>query len=133
MQDRAKSLERIARELEGTLFNITHEGSARVIAEQERRVAEIEALRTEDGSNAEQIDRLIAQSAAVREAPLSQLRAKEGEAAEQQQDDPRPRLRCRQPRSLPLKSASIRRRSPAPRRSARNAGGRRAACAPRAA
>jgi lambda family phage tail tape measure protein len=82
VQDRAKSLERIARELEGTLFNITHEGSARIIAEHERRVAEIEALRAKDGSNAEAVDRLIAQSAAVREAQLSQLRAKEVEAAE---------------------------------------------------
>ena len=37
VQDRAKNLERIARELEGTLFSITHEGSARIIAEHERR------------------------------------------------------------------------------------------------
>ena len=82
VKDRAKSLERLARELEGTLFNITHEGSERIIAEHERRVAEIEALRAKDGSNAEQVDRLIAQSAAVRDAQLSQLRAKEVEAAE---------------------------------------------------
>ena len=81
MGDRAKNLERIARELEGTLF-ITHEGSARIIAEHERRVAEIEALRAKDGSNAQQVDQLIARSAAVREAQLSQLRAKEVEAAE---------------------------------------------------
>jgi lambda family phage tail tape measure protein len=82
MQDRAKNLERIARELEGTLFNITHEGSARIIAEHERRIAEIEALRAKDGSNAQQVDQLIAQSAAVRDAQLAQLRAKEVEAAE---------------------------------------------------
>ena len=82
VQDRAKNLERIARELEGTLFNITHEGSERIIAEHERRIAEIEALRAKDGSNAEQVDQLIAQSAAVRDAQLSQLRAKEVEAAE---------------------------------------------------
>ena len=82
VQDRAKNLERIARELEGTLFNITHEGSERIIAEHERRIAEIEALRARDGSNAQQVDQLIAQSAAVRDAQLSQLRAKEVEAAE---------------------------------------------------
>jgi lambda family phage tail tape measure protein len=82
VQDRAKNLERLARELEGTLFSITHEGSARIIAEHERRVAEIEALRARDGSNAEQVDQLIAQSAAVRDAQLTQLRAKEVEAAE---------------------------------------------------
>ncbi len=82
VKERAKNLERITRELEGTLFNITHEGSERIIAEHERRVAEIEALRARDGSNAEQVDQLIAQSAAVREAQLSQLRAKEVEAAE---------------------------------------------------
>jgi hypothetical protein len=61
---------------------ITHEGSERIIAEHERRVAEIEALRAKDGSNAQQLDQLIAQSAAVRDAQLSQLRAKEVEAAE---------------------------------------------------
>jgi hypothetical protein len=44
------------------------EGSARIIAEHERRVAEIDALRAKDGSNAQQVDRLIAQSAAVRDA-----------------------------------------------------------------
>ena len=82
VQDRAKNLEGIARELEGTLFGITHEGSARIIAEHERRVAEVEALRAQDGSNAEGVDQLIAQSAAVRDAQLSQLRAKEVEAAE---------------------------------------------------
>jgi lambda family phage tail tape measure protein len=79
--DRAKNLERIARELERTLFNITHEGSERIIAEHERRLAEIEALRAKDSSNAQQVDQLIAQSAAVRDAQLSQLRAKEVEAA----------------------------------------------------
>jgi lambda family phage tail tape measure protein len=82
VQDRAKNLERIARELEGTLFSITHEGSARIIAEHERRIAEIGALRARDDSNAQQVDQLIAQSAAVRDAQLSQLRAKEVEAAE---------------------------------------------------
>jgi lambda family phage tail tape measure protein len=82
VQDRAKKLEQIARELEGTLFSITHEGSNRIIAEHERRVAEIEALRTRDGSNAQQVDQLIAQSAAVREGQLAQARAKEVEAAE---------------------------------------------------
>jgi lambda family phage tail tape measure protein len=82
VQDLAKNLERIARELEGTLFNITHEGSARIIAEHERRIAEIQALRAQDGSNAEAVDQLIARSATVRDAQLSQLRAKEVEAAE---------------------------------------------------
>jgi hypothetical protein len=82
VKERAKNLERITRELEGTLFTITHEGSERIIAEHERRVAEIDGLRVQDGSNAQQVDQLIAQSAAVREAQLSQLRAKEVGAAE---------------------------------------------------
>jgi hypothetical protein len=82
VKDRADRLQRIQQELESTLFGITHEGSERIIAEHERRVAEIEALRAKDGSNAEQVDRLIGQSATVREAQLSQLRAKEVEAAE---------------------------------------------------
>jgi hypothetical protein len=83
VQDRTKNLERIARELEGALFNITHEGSElMIIAEHGPRIAEIEALRVQDGSNAQQVDQLIAQSAAVRDAQLSQLRAKEVEAAE---------------------------------------------------
>ena len=58
------------------------EGGERIIAEHERRVAEIEALRAKDGSNAQEVDQLIAQSAAVRDAQVSQLRAKEVEAAE---------------------------------------------------
>ena len=82
VQDRAKQLERIQQELESTLFAIAHQGSDRIIAEHERRIAEIEALRAQDGSNAEQVDQLIAQSAAVREAQLSQLQAKEAMAAE---------------------------------------------------
>jgi lambda family phage tail tape measure protein len=82
VKDRAERLQRIQQDLESTLFGITHEGSERVIAEHERRVAEIEALRAKDGSNAEQVDGLIAQSAAVREAQISQLRAKEAEAAD---------------------------------------------------
>ena len=82
VKDRAERLKRIQEGLESTLFSITHEGSDRIIAEHERRVAEIEALRAKDGSNAEQVDRLIEESAAVREAQLSQLRAKEAEAAD---------------------------------------------------
>ena len=39
-------------------------------AEHERRIAEIEALRARDGSNVQQVDQLIAQSAAVRDAQL---------------------------------------------------------------
>ena len=56
--DNAKKLEQIARRLETQLFNVTHEGSEKIIAEHARRVAEIEALRSRDGSNAEDIDRL---------------------------------------------------------------------------
>jgi hypothetical protein len=82
VKDRAERLQRIQQDLEGTLFSITHEGSERIIAEHERRIAEIEALRAKDGSNAEQVDRLVEQSAAVREAQLSQLSAKEAEAAD---------------------------------------------------
>ena len=40
------------------------------------------ARRAKDGSNAQQVDQLIVQSAAVREAQLSQLRAKETAAAD---------------------------------------------------
>jgi hypothetical protein len=82
VKDRAERLQRIQEDLESTLFGITHEGSDRIIAEHERRIAEIEALRAKDGSNAEQVDRLIEESAAVREAQLSQVRAKEAEAAD---------------------------------------------------
>jgi hypothetical protein len=82
VKDRAERLQRIQQDLESTLFGITHEGSERIIAEHERRVAEIEALRAKDGSNAEQVDRLIEESAAVREAQLSVIRAKEAEAAD---------------------------------------------------
>ncbi len=79
VKDRAERLQRIQQDLESTL---THEGSERIIAEHQRRVAEIETLRAKDGSNAEAVDRLIEELAAVRETQLSQLRAKEAEAAE---------------------------------------------------
>jgi lambda family phage tail tape measure protein len=82
VKDRAERLQHIQQDLESTLFGVTHEGSERIIAEHERRVAEIEALRAKDGSNAEQVDRLIGESAAVREAQISQLRAKEAETAD---------------------------------------------------
>ncbi len=82
VKDRSERLQRIQEGLESTLFGITHEGSERIIAEHERRVAEIEVLRAKDGSNAEQVDRLVEQSATVREAQLSQLSAKEAEAAD---------------------------------------------------
>jgi hypothetical protein len=45
VKDRAERLQRIQEDLENTLFSITHQGSERIIAEHERRVAEIEALR----------------------------------------------------------------------------------------
>ena len=73
VDDNAKKLEQITRRLEKQLFNVTHEGSEKIIGEHVRRVAEIEALRSKGGGNAEEIDRLIAQSASVREAQLSQL------------------------------------------------------------
>jgi hypothetical protein len=82
VKDRAKSLERITGQLESTLFTLTHQGSDRIIAEHERRIAEIEALRARDGSNAEQVDQLIVQSAAVRDAQVAALRAKEVAAAD---------------------------------------------------
>ena len=71
-----------ALEADPTIAALTGRIDVRFIAEHERRVAEVEALRARDGSNAEQVDQLIAQSAAVRDAQLSQLRAKEVEAAE---------------------------------------------------
>ena len=45
VKDRAERLQRIQEGLESTLFSITHEGSERIIAEHERRVAEIEGGR----------------------------------------------------------------------------------------
>jgi hypothetical protein len=45
VKDRAERLQRLQQELESTLFGITHQGSERIIAEHERRIAEIEAVR----------------------------------------------------------------------------------------
>jgi hypothetical protein len=41
VSDRAKKLEQLARQLESTLFNVTHQGSDKIIAEHGRRIAEI--------------------------------------------------------------------------------------------
>jgi hypothetical protein len=50
VSDRTKKLEQIARQLESTLFNVTHQGSEKIIAEHQRRIAEIEALHALRGS-----------------------------------------------------------------------------------
>ena len=66
----------IARDLERTLFSVTHQASARAIAEDERRVADIEALQARRGGNVRQVEgpkRRAPHGAARRLAPAAQL------------------------------------------------------------
>ena len=78
---RAKGIARIETRLQKQLFALTYEGAAKIRAEYERLAKDVTALLAPDGSNQAQVDTLLGQAAAVRDAKLAQLAAKEQEAA----------------------------------------------------
>jgi len=82
-QDRARRIGEIEKDLQRQLFILTHEGADRIRAEYERLAGDVKALLAPDGSNQAQVDALIGQAAAVRDAKLARLAAKEREAANQ--------------------------------------------------
>ena len=81
-QDRARRIEQIEKDLQRQLFTLTHEGADRIRVEYERLAGDVTALLAPDGSNQAQVDALLGQAAAVRDAKLARLAAKEQEAAE---------------------------------------------------
>lgn len=81
VQERARRIAQIEKDLQKQLFDATHEGAGRIRAEYERLVAEMQTLIAPDASNLEKVGEIMAQAAAVRDARLAQLAAQEQEAA----------------------------------------------------
>ncbi len=79
-QDRARQVAQIEKDLQRQLFTLTHQGADRIRAEYERLAKDVMALLAPDGSNQVQVDALTDQAAAVRDAQLARLAAKEQEA-----------------------------------------------------
>ena len=81
VQERARRIAQIEKDLQKQLFDATHEGADRIRAEYERLVAEMQTLIAPDASNLEKVGEIMAQAAAVRDARFAQLAAQEQEAA----------------------------------------------------
>jgi len=86
VQERARRIAQIEKDLQKQLFDATHEGAGRIRAEYERLVAEMQTLIAPDASNLEKVGEIMAQAAAVRDARLAQLAAQEQEAARRRAD-----------------------------------------------
>ncbi|MBZ0325684.1 MAG: hypothetical protein K8F57_05740, partial [Alphaproteobacteria bacterium] len=86
VQERARRIAQIEKDLQKQLFDATHEGASRIRAEYERLVAEMQTLIAPDASNLEKVGEIMAQAAAVRDARLAQLAAQEQEAARRRAD-----------------------------------------------
>jgi len=80
-RERARRIARIEKDLQKQLFDATHEGAGRIRAEYERLAGDVTALLAPDGSNQAQVDALLGQAAAVRDAKLARLAAQEQEVA----------------------------------------------------
>jgi TP901 family phage tail tape measure protein/lambda family phage tail tape measure protein len=81
-RDRAKRVTQIEKDLQRQLFTLTHQGADRIRAEYERLAGDVEALLAPDGSNQSQVEALMTQAAAVRDAKLTRLAAREQKATE---------------------------------------------------
>lgn len=82
-KDRAAEITRIESRLQEQLFTATHDGADRIRAEYARLAGDLEALVAPDGSNREQIDTLLQQGRALRDAQLAGIVRQESEAAAQ--------------------------------------------------
>jgi len=81
VQERARRIAQVEKDLQKQLFEATHEGADRIRAEYQRLVAEMQTLIAPDASNLDQVGEIMAQAAAVRDARLAQLASQEQEAA----------------------------------------------------
>lgn len=81
-QDRNNRIARIEKNLQRQLFTLTHQGADRIRAEYQRLAKDVEALLAPDESNRPQVVALMGQAAAVRDAKLARLAAREQKAAE---------------------------------------------------
>jgi lambda family phage tail tape measure protein len=80
-QDRAQRIAQIEKDLQKQLFTATYQGADRIRAEYQRLAAELQTLIAPDAGNRTEIDGIMEQAAAVRDARLAQLSRKEEEAA----------------------------------------------------
>ena len=79
VKDRALRIARIEKDLQKQLFEARHEGADRVRAEYQRLVIEMQNLIAPDGGNLDRIGEIMNKAAALRDAKLTRLAAKEQE------------------------------------------------------
>jgi len=84
VQDRARRIAQIEKDLQKQLFDATHEGAERIRAEFERLVAEMQTLIAPDGSNLDRVEQIMQDAAALRDARLADFARREEEAAARQ-------------------------------------------------
>jgi len=72
-QDRSNRIAKIEKDLQRQLFTMTHQGADRIRAEYLRLAGNVQKLLVPDGSNQSQVDALMGQAVAVRDAKLAQL------------------------------------------------------------
>lgn len=80
-EERARRIARIEQDLQRQLFEARHEGAGRIRAEFERLVAEMQSLIAPDGSNLDQVEQIMTDAAALRDARLAEHARREEEAA----------------------------------------------------
>ena len=81
-EQQAARLVQIEKSLNTQLFRLRHEGADRIRAEHLKLVAELQTLIAPDGSNLDQVERLLFGAAAVRDDKLTELARKEQETAD---------------------------------------------------
>ena len=84
-QERARRLVQIEQSLNNQLFQLRYQGAERIRAEHIKLVTELQHLIKPDGSNLDEVERLLIGAAAVRDDKLAQLARREKEVAEQKE------------------------------------------------
>ena len=84
-QERARRLLQIEQSLNNQLFQLRYQGAERIRAEHIKLVTELQHLIKPDGSNLDEVERLLIGAAAVRDNKLAQLARREKEVAEQKE------------------------------------------------
>ena len=80
-EERKEKLTGIEEKLQGELFNINYQGSARIEAERKRAIDEINKYAAPNGGNADQINKMLEQTNQLYNSKLKDLRNKDVEQA----------------------------------------------------
>ena len=83
-QERARRLLQIEQSLNNQLFQLRYQGAERIRAEHLKLVTELQHLIEPDGSNLDEVERLLIGAAAVRDDKLTQLARREEERKDRQ-------------------------------------------------